>query len=101
MEKGFDLDFPWQIASQDPRKQFDGGLNQSFRPSSRLALERIHLHRKLSGTNDVRQIKELPSRHLSAVTEIGVFRQRIVLPSSGALNCGPPPDPCRTVEIEE
>src|SRR5438105_4963483 len=101
MEKGFDLDLPGQIASENPRKQFDGGLNQPFRPSSLLALERIHLNRKLGGANDVRQIKEFPSGHLGAIAEIGVFRQRIVLPAAGAFNCSPPPDPCGSVEIEE
>ena len=101
MEEGLDLDFPRQLASENSRKQFDGGLNQSFRPSSLLALERIHLNRKLGGTNDVRQVKELPSGHLGAIAEIGVFSQRIVLPSSSAFNCGAPPNACRAVEIEE
>src|SRR5437016_13194804 len=101
MEEGLDLDFPRQLASENSRKQFDGGLNQAFRPSCLLALERIHLNRKLGGANYVRQIKEFPSGHLGAIAEIGVFRQRIVLPAAGPFNCSPPPDPCRSVEIEE
>src|SRR5207244_496756 len=101
MEEGLDLDFPRQLASENSGKQFDGGLNQSFRPSSLLALERIHLDRKFRRANDVRQIKKFPSSHLRAVTKIRVFRQRIVLPASCTFNGIAPPDSRCSVEVEE
>src|SRR5207253_2903506 len=100
-EKCFGLYLPGQIAPEDSRKQFDGSLNQSFRPPRLLAFERIHFDRKFGGANDVRQIQKLPSRHLCAVAEIGIFRQRIVLPSTGALDRISPPDARSPVEIEE
>ena len=101
MEECFGLYLPRQIASEDSRKQFDGGLDQAFRPSSLLAFERIHFNGKFGGTNDVRQIQKLPSCHLCAVAEIGVFRQRIVLPPTGAHDGIASPDACSSIEIEE
>src|SRR5207247_9827973 len=41
------------------------------------------------------------SGDLRAISYIGVFGLRIVLPSARAFDCGPPPNACRAVEVEE
>src|SRR5262245_58170013 len=101
MKKRFDLDLPGHIASQDPRQQFDRSLYQPFRPTRLLTFERIHLHRKLGRTDDLWQIQKFPSRQLGAIAEVCVFSERVVLPTTAALNRGAAPDTGGSVEIEE
>jgi hypothetical protein len=43
----------------------------------------------------------VPAAQLRAVGKIGVFRERIVLPSAGILDRGAPPDARGTVKIEK
>src|SRR4051812_32785253 len=47
------------------------------------------------------QIKKLPSRHLSTVTQVGILRQGIVLPSARRFDRGSPPDPGSSIEIKK
>ena len=49
----------------------------------------------------MRQVQKFPARHLSAVTEVGIFRQRVVLPAARGFDRRPPPDSRSAVEIEE
>ena len=49
----------------------------------------------------MRQVKELPAGQLRPITEIRIFRQRVVLPSACCLDGSSAPNTRRTVEIEK
>ena len=66
-----------------------------------LALERIHFDRQFGGTDDVRQVQKFPARHLSAITQIRIFGQRVVLPAARGFDRLPPPDSGSAIEIEK
>ena len=92
---------PRYVARKHLGKYFLGDLDQSLRPARLLRLECRHFHRQLSRTFDVLQINKLPSFKLRAIGEIGIFGERVVLPSAGFVNGATPPHAGRAVEVEE
>ena len=49
----------------------------------------------------MRQIEKLPSGHLCAIAQIGIFGECVVLPASGGFDSGSSPNAGRAVEVEE
>src|SRR5579863_7803863 len=91
----------WLIAFQDLGKNLLGGLNQSLGPARLLGLECGHFDRKLGGAFDVLQVNKLPPLQLGTIREIGVFRQRVVLPATRLINCRTAPHASGAVEVEK
>src|SRR6201999_4426621 len=80
---------------------FLGALYQALRPARLLRLEGRHLDRQLGRTFDVLQVAELPACKLRGIAEIGVFGERVVLPTSRVVNGLSPPHSRGAVEVEE
>src|SRR5262245_18103448 len=66
-----------------------------------LRLEGVHLHGEFRRRDHGRQEKELPSHQLGPVTEIEIFRERVMLPSTFRINGFASPHAGGAVEIEE
>jgi hypothetical protein len=101
MEKCLDLHLERQIGRQDVRQQLAARLDRPLGPAVLLRFERIHLDRHFGRRDEIRQEQELPSTKLRAVTEIEIFRQRIVLPAARVADRHAPPHARRAVEVEE
>src|SRR6185369_2598118 len=98
MKEGLDLDLQGKLAAENSRQKFHAGLDKAFGPAKLLGFERVHFDRKFCWADDVRKIQEIPADHLSPVTEIGVFRQRVVLPPACGFNGLAPPDSSGSIE---
>src|SRR5437667_1193777 len=96
-----ELDRKGKLTAPDARQQFLTCLNGTLRPTMLLRLEAVHVHRQLRRCYDVGKINEFPAGKLSAITQIEVFAQRIVLPASTLLYARAPPQPGRSVKIEK
>ena len=90
-----------EVASPDCGKQFLTSLDRTLRPTVLLRLEAVHIHRQLSRCDHVRKEDELPARKLRAITQIQVFRERVMLPAACFLDAGASPQTSRSIEIEE
>ena len=101
MARGFELDQQWQFAAPDRGQQFLAGLNRAFGPAMLLRFEAVHIDGQLGGRHHVRQENKFPARELRAVAQIEIFGQRVVLPASGFLDAGTPPQTGRPVEIKK
>ena len=101
MKKRLCLDAKRQIGTQNRRQYLPAGLDRSFGPAVLLRLEGVHLDGHFSWRDQVREKDELPPAQLSAIAQIQILGQRVVLPAAGIRNRRPSPDPCRAIEIEE
>src|SRR4051812_1743695 len=66
-----------------------------------LRLESVHVHGQLSGCDHVCQKDKLPARQLSAIAQVEVLRQRVMLPSPCLFDARFPPQARRAVEVKE
>src|SRR5207249_11459671 len=90
-----------KAAGPDRGQQFLARLEWPLGPAMLLRLETIHIHRQLRRSNNIGEINKLPARELSAITQIEIFAQRVVLPAAALLNAGTPPQACGPVKIEK
>ena len=62
-----------------------------------LRFEAIHIHGQLGRRNDIGEEDELPARELRAITQVEIFRQRVMLPAARLRRCrsGARGRPCR------
>jgi len=79
----------------------DGRLHGAFGPAVGLLLEADHFRRKLSRGAELRKVDELPALDLSAVAEVEIFSERVVLPPAGVVDGRSAPDAGRPVEVHE
>jgi len=100
-KKRLNLNPERQFRSQNRRQQLHRDLRQPLRPSRLLHLETIGLHRQLRQAFDRRNVHEFPALELRAITQIGIFGQRVVLPSARVLDHRSPQNPGGSVEVEE
>src|SRR5262249_12073295 len=101
MAGGLELDRERQLTAPDARQQFLARLDRTFGPAMLLRLEAIHVHWQLRWSYHVGEINEFPPGKLSAIAQIEILAQRVVLPPSALLDAGTPPQPGRPVEIEK
>ncbi len=101
MEGGLDLDLERLVAAPDYGKQLLRHLDEPLGPARLLRLKGIHLDGQLRGADNVGIIDELPALKLRAITQIGVFGQRIVLPAAGVVNGRAPPHAGGAIEVKE
>ena len=66
-----------------------------------LHLEAVGLDRQLRGALDRRGVDELPALKLSAITQIGIFGERVVLPAARVRDHRLAQDAGRAVEVEK
>src|SRR6476659_5020342 len=66
-----------------------------------LRLEAVHIDRQFRRGDYVRQKNKFPARQLRAITQVKIFRQRIVLPATRFIDARAAPEPGRAVEIEK
>src|SRR4051812_48546079 len=66
-----------------------------------LGFEAIHINRQLGRCDDIGKEDEFPSGKLRAITQVEIFRERIVLPASCFFDARPPPQARSAIEIEE
>src|SRR5208282_6416288 len=92
---------PRYVALQNPRQYFLRNLDQSFCPARLLRLECRHFHRQLSRAFDVLQINELPTNELRAIRKVGIFGERVMLPSTCLIDSAAPPHAGRAIEIKK
>ena len=91
----------WNGTAPDDGQKFLGGLNQALGPARLLVLEGADIGRQFAFAGNLGEIEELPAAKLGAIAEIGVFGERVVLPSAGFLDGPAPPDSGRAVEVEK
>src|SRR5205085_2608750 len=96
-----DLDDKRQWTAPDRRQQFLAGLDRAFGPAMLLRLEAVHVHRQFGGRDYVREENKFPTGELGAVTQVEIFRERVVLPAARFVDARPAPEPGGAVEIEE
>src|SRR5262245_25655563 len=101
MKKGLCLDVPWRVRSENLGKDFFCRLHQALSPARLLRLEAVHVHGKLAGTFDVREIEKFPAFELRSVGKVRIFGQRIVLPPACRVDRGAAPNSRSAVEIEK
>src|ERR1035438_9424493 len=82
-------------------QQLARALRQALGPTGLLHLESVHFHGKFRRAVQARHVDELPAFQLRAVTEVGIFGERIVLPAAGVLNRLAAQNTGRAVEVEE
>jgi len=97
----FSLNRERQLAAPDPGQEFLAGLNGAFGPAMLLGLETIHVHWQLGWRHHVRKKNEFPASELSAIAQIEIFTERVVLPAPGLLDARAPPKPGCAVEIKK
>jgi hypothetical protein len=68
--------------------------------AQRYCCARNALGRNLRGRHDVGPVHEPPPAQLSAVGQVEILGERVVLPPAGIGNCGPAPDPASAGKIE-
>src|SRR5580700_1481846 len=66
-----------------------------------LGFERAHFNRQLCRCDHINQKDKAPAVKLSAIAEVQIFGQGIVLPTAGFLNTALPPKASGTIEIKE
>src|SRR5690348_3943619 len=101
VEKRFGFNVAGNVGAQDARKDFEGGLHQALGPARLLGFEGVHLDGQLGGAINFGKINEFPAAKLSAIGEIGVFGERVVLPAAGIFDGGAAPDAAGAIEIEK
>src|SRR5260221_5678437 len=101
MEEGFGLHAERQIPFQNARQEFPAGLDRALCPASLLRLELLHFDRHFGRRDQPGHEDELPPAQLRAIAQIEIFRERIVLPAAGVLDCDAAPNAGSAVEIEE
>src|SRR5262249_12517412 len=84
-----------------PREDLLGRLHQALGPTRLLRFEAVHVHRQFRSAFNLRQIQKSPALELCAIRKVGVFGQRIVLPTTGIFDRSPAPNSGGAVEIEE
>ena len=67
-------------------QQLHRDLRQALGPARLLHLEAVGFDRQLRRALDARDINEFPALQLRAIAEIGIFGQRVVLPSAGIVD---------------
>src|SRR5258706_8091926 len=93
---------PWQIRfHKNFWQNFAHNLKTPFWPAELLFLECLHLRRKLSWYDHIGQITNPPTAHLSAITQVEIFSERIPLPSTSIFNASAAPYSARSVEIQK
>ena len=97
----FDLDAARRVAVNDLRQHLLRCLDEPLGPARLLRLERRHFDGQFGGALNVGEVFEFPSRQLRAVAEVGIFGERVVLPSACVGDGLPPPHAGCAVEIEE
>src|SRR5215210_237335 len=98
MRSCFNLRCDREITAPDRGKQFLAGLHRTFCPAMLLRLEAIHINGQFGWCDEIGQKHKLPALQLGTVAEVQVFRQRIVLPSSGGLDACAAPDAGSSIE---
>ena len=101
MKERLYLDLQRKLAAKNSRQKFHSSLDEALGPAELLGLESVHFNGQFCRADNVWKIEKIPADHLSPVTEIGVFRQRVVLPATCGFNGLAPPDSRRSVEIEK
>src|SRR5205823_6931427 len=66
-----------------------------------LRIEAVDVYRQFSRSYNVSNINDSPARELSAIDEIEILAQRIILPASALFDTGTPPETSRSIEIEK
>ena len=82
-------------------QQFLRALRQTLGPAELLHLETVNLDRQFGRAIEPRQVDELPALQLGPVTEVRIFRERIVLPAARVVDHLAPQYSGGAVEIEE
>ncbi len=101
VEERLGLDRQRHLRAQDLRQQLAARLDGPLRPAVLLRLERVHLDRHFGRRDEIGDEHELPAAQLSAVAQVQVFGQRVVLPAAGVVDRRAAPDAGRPVEVEE
>src|SRR5580704_3908772 len=101
MEESFGFNVPGRVGFHNARKDFLRGLYQALGPASLLSFKAIHVDRQLGSAFDLRKIEKLPALELCSIGKIGVFGERIVLPTAGLINSCTAPYARSAVEIEK
>src|SRR5215471_4215531 len=71
------------VGPQNFPKQLLRNLRESLGPARLLHLKTVGLHRQLGQALNGRHINKFPALQLSAIAEVGILGQGIVLPSAG------------------
>ena len=66
-----------------------------------LRLESVHVNRQLRWRDHVRKEDEFPARELRAITQIQIFRQGVMLPTSRLFDAGAPPKPAVPLKLKK
>src|SRR5581483_4569117 len=79
---GFELHLEGSVAAKNARQNLDRRLNQALGPARLLCFKSGHLDRECGGAFQVLQIEEAPAVELSAIGEVGVLGEGVVLPAA-------------------
>ena len=69
--------------AQNAGGQLQTCLHQALRPARLLLLKRPHIGRKLGDDLEIGSKEELPAAELRAIAQVGVFSERVMLPTPG------------------
>ena len=90
-----------QLAAPDGGQELLARLDGAFRPAMLLRFEAIHVHRQLGRSHHVRQEDKAPAGELCAIAQIEIFAKRVMLPATGVLDTGFPPQAGCAVKVEK